>query len=136
MSRRHSSSAVQISSEVLSCFSPNCWSHCQGGGWEETRVLGGGTLIGVKNYKSLVKSGENVHWATLHCLQLPGTVHSNFFNNYISIHNRCSQLILMYWRLLLSWSKQSRVRAPPVLPLILIPPTHNDQFYERLLFFV
>ena len=34
-------------------------------------MLGGGTLIGVKNYKSLVKSGENVHWATLHCLQLP-----------------------------------------------------------------
>ena len=70
MSRRHNT-RVQISSEVLSCFSPNCWSHCQGGGWEEARVLGGGTLIGVKNYKSLVKSGENVHWATLHCLQLP-----------------------------------------------------------------
>ena len=34
-------------------------------------VVGGGTLIGVKNYKSLVKSGETVHWATLHCLQLP-----------------------------------------------------------------
>ena len=33
--------------------------------------MGGGTLIGVKNYKSLVKSGENVQWATLHCLQLP-----------------------------------------------------------------
>ena len=117
--------------KVGNCVSPNCLHHCHGvGGWEA------GTLIGVKNYKSLVKSGQNVHWATLHCLQLPGTVHSNFFNNYISIHNRCSQLILMYWRLLLSWSKQSRVRAPPVLPLILIPPTYNDQFYERLLFFV
>ena len=33
--------------------------------------MGCGTLIGVKNYKSLVKSGETVHWATLHCLQLP-----------------------------------------------------------------
>ena len=52
--------------KVGNCVSPNCLHHCHGvGGWEA------GTLIGVKNYKSLVKSGQNVHWATLHCLQLP-----------------------------------------------------------------
>ena len=42
--------------KVGNCVSPNCLHHCHGvGGWEA------GTLIGVKNYKSLVKSGQNVH---------------------------------------------------------------------------